>query len=604
MAKQFLYPPINSLAMQLIQTFPSNYNSVPFDYQNDLIPYLQKRQTDDIEYLQCFSDWAPVLYIYDYKGIVKATIDPSTPVTSIIGQTYTCYEFEINWNEFAAGNYYAEIKYTDDSETVQIYQSRPIGVASVWPQTLLFQYTNSQNRFGVVFQHTDGTFLTFNLRVEGNIPPGEFSPAFENVVYTDEEYNPTKLNSVPRREFMLYIGSNRGFAGVPTWMSDKVNWAFGCDQIEIDGVSYQNPQSAKWEVKRTDPLGTQFVGLTMTIVESNNLFLQSLKTGTTPPKGFTVVELSENYFDRAADFNVVGIFKKYTLLKNISVNLTSGTPFTLKVGITPGGSEVFSDVIPVPSNNQGYNQDRKILFLGPQTLYVTGITIGTATADILFDYLQYDEAPSGSPSLDIVSRYGQNDIGMWEANDDTDFERDWDLSTGFGKIGSEYYMCRMCDGRNGTVNRGGTVAIGYCQSTNTNYIGISAWNVTQNGYTGYDQFVTPSTNPNNPMVGTDHTRDSISNLAPHSHPINTTNSASSSLNEVDPIRGKTQGTVAGNRAGGGLLGTQDGPGGDGIHDSQTIKIAGGNTDGSGLGGQRENRQLSIVTLFFKGPIGA
>lgn len=599
MVKQFIYPPINSLAMQHITTFDSRYNSVPFDYQSDKLPYGQKRQTDDTEFLQCFSDWVPVLKVYDCTGFVKATISPSTPVNAIIGQTYTCYEFEIDWNEFAAGNYYTEIHYTDDSSVVQIWQSRPIQVAVNWPQTLLFQYTNSVNRFGVVFQHTDGTVLTINMRVEGNIPPGEYTPAFENVMYTDEEFNTTKLNSVPRREFMLYIGSNRGFAGVPSWEADKVNWAMGCDQIQIDGTFYQNPQSAKWEVKRTDPLGTQFLGLTLQIVESNNLFLQSLKTGITPPQGFTVVELVQNYFAQAADFNIGGVFKKYTLLKNISVNLTSGAPFTLKVGITPGGSEVFTDIIPVPSSNQGYTQDRKILFVAPQILYVTGITSAGATADVMFDYLQYDEAPAAPGSSPDPKLFPANFVGMWEAIADADFARDWDIATGLGKTGTNYFNCAICDGRNGTVNRGGTVAIGFCQSTNPNYKGIETWTISQNGYTGYDQLATPSSNPTNPMVGAENIRQTLAQTAPHSHPINTTNSGASSSNEVDPIRGKFQGNKAGNRAGGGTLGTQNGPGGDGVHDTQTIGIAGGNTDSSGLGGQMENRQISIVTLFFK-----
>ena len=111
---QFIYAPINPVRLTQITSFDARYQTMPFDFQEASHPYTQKYQTDDTVKLQCLSDFVPTLKVKDlatYSDL--ATITPSTPLSSIVGQTYTLYEFEIDWNAVGAGFYYLELTYTD-----------------------------------------------------------------------------------------------------------------------------------------------------------------------------------------------------------------------------------------------------------------------------------------------------------------------------------------------------------------------------------------------------------------------------------------------------------------------------------------------------------
>ena len=216
-AKQFIYAPINPIPLLPPANFPAQYNTVPFDYYlfPNQIPYAQKYQTTDVVTLQCLSDWVPTLKIRDDLGIVRQTINPVTPANGILNQTYTLYQFEIDWNVLGAGIWFPEISYTDDTPTLQVWSigqydanGRPmryVVVQDVHEGTLLFEYTNSRNDFSAIFNPTD---IVFRLRVEGQI--AEYSPVSDDIIYTDQEYNVTKLSAIPRREFNLYVGSNLG----------------------------------------------------------------------------------------------------------------------------------------------------------------------------------------------------------------------------------------------------------------------------------------------------------------------------------------------------------------------------------------------------------
>jgi microcystin-dependent protein len=566
---QFIYAPINPIKLTQIVDFDTRYNSLPFDFQQNaggLEAYAQKYETGDTVKLQMLSDFIPTLNVKDLAtSRTVSSISYTTPSNSIVGQTYTLYEFEIDWATIGIGTYYLELFYTDSG--TQTWQSEAISVALKWPDTILFEYNNSENQFTVLFN----TGIVFNLRVEGTI--AEYTPEFDDVIYNDQLKNTTKLNAVPYRTFNLYVANARG---IPQWMADKVNWVFGCDQIKIDGVYYQNTSGAKWEVNRNEPDGPKLIGLKLPIIEVDNKFLQSLTSESNAPEGFTVVELVKNNLAKTADFSITGIFKKNSLLKNIVV-YNNGANFTLSVGTTPGGNDIGQ--WNVDSDRTAI--DRKYLFpaSGSTTVYVSGLTAaGTANADILFDYLQFDQTSTPPGSDTVPSFFPKNFKGEWIAINPTDFTRDWDLATGLGKVDTDYYGCAICDGRNGTPDLGGKVSIGYVwDTTNPN------WEL------GYDALGT--------VVGVSSIRQTLAQLAPHSHPIRSTNSRASSSTGVDVVRGSLEGSEDTVRGGGGAPG-EFGPGGDGINDVQTIGIAGGNLDGTGLGAPMENRQPSVVMLFF------
>jgi hypothetical protein len=602
MAHQFIYAPINPIRLMQQISFDSRYNSLPFDFQQPLLCYSQKYQTDDIVKLQVLSDWVPALKVMDSQtSLPVATIAPSTPVTSITGETYTCYEFEIDWSSIGPGHFYLKLTYTDDTPTLQSWLSDDIYVQTLWANTLLFEYCNSVNMFTAIFS----TGIIFNLRVEGII--AKYTPEFEDVIYNDQLHNVTKLNAIPYRSSILFVPGADNAQGIPNFMGDRVNWAMSCDQILIDGIYYQNSSGSKWDVKRTPDDGTQNIGIQIPIVEVNNQFLLSLKTGTAPPQGFTIVELVNDNLAKAADFSVSGVFKKFSLIKNITVN-NYGPAFSLKVGITSGGSELGVYSIPVPVTPFAFNESINIALLSAQTLYFGGLTAGGANCDILIDYCQYDAAPSG-PAVDPVpGAFNNNVIYMWEADLDTDFARDWDQSTGLGKVDTPFYGCALCDGRNGLVDRGGSVAVGYQYlpavfpnpAGDYNALGVAAFN-------SRGQFEPPySAGP--PATIPYSFRLTLEQITPHSHPISTTSSASSSNDSADPIRGTLQGQPN-KRGGSGTYppnesalwppGTTYGPGGDGINDAQTIGLAGGIQDGNPWGAPVDLRMFSVVTVFFK-----
>lgn len=426
------------------------YNTVPFDLQQPQKPYLQKCKRGLHTFLQCLSDWVPTLKIYDGElGFVIATIAPSTPANSIVGQTFTVYEFDINWNSYAAGFYYIEITYTDDTPTLQTTRSGLIQTANNFPQTLVFEYTNSTNDFSAIFS----TGIVFNLVVEGNI--ADYTPVFEDVIFDDQVSNTTKLNAIPHREFNLYIGRNTGFPGVALWMGDKMNWIFACDQIKIDGQYYQNTTGSKWEVKRPDALSPNFMGLQITIKEVNNLFLNQYQALAMPEGSIQVITRTKSFIANSADITIAGIFTDFSVLNRIIIYNIGGDIFTLTAGTAGDGSAP----IATPFTTDGRLKEIweiNELFDAVSTLYIQGLA-GT-NCNIIVEYDQLD-APTIAPIVS-TKKFSRGTLYMYEEVTVGDFETHWNIGTGEGNADTDYEGC-VISGTNGTLDRNGLIAIGW-----------------------------------------------------------------------------------------------------------------------------------------------
>src|ERR1700748_3920479 len=116
---QYIYPPINPIWMNPVVNPNPLYNTLPFDMQPPKIPYAQKVKKGLPTKLQVLSDYPPTLKVYQCNtGVIMDTIAPSTPATSITGQTFTVYEFTINWNDYPTDQYYIEIQYNKNGGTV------------------------------------------------------------------------------------------------------------------------------------------------------------------------------------------------------------------------------------------------------------------------------------------------------------------------------------------------------------------------------------------------------------------------------------------------------------------------------------------------------
>lgn len=452
---QFIYPPTNSIRLvQLTAEIDARYNTVPFDLYTPEGCYSQKRQFSDTEHLQCLSDWVPLLTIYNAEtGATITTINPTTPATGIQGQTFQLYEFTIAWNTIAV-DCYIEITYEDE-----VWQSGIIQIKQEWPNTLLFEYTNSTNKFSTVFD----TGINMNSRIEAAIY--EYQPEFDDVIYNDQNHNTTLLNAIPFRTFTLYIPGREAAIGLPQWMIDRVNWIFACDQVKIDGVWYRNNSGAKWEVSRSDPDGNEFIGGKLQIIETNNLFLLSLKTGAEEPQSYRIVSLAADKQNISGNTSFDGIFTAYSKLNSITIR-NRGTSFTVKAGITSGGDQVLNDTI---VDNGANTFEVNYFFQATANLYFT-IPTGS-DIDIFLEWTQFD-APAIVPGRETVIYKGRPDsVGMYKYTSSTQFALDWDASTGLGL--GRYAGAALLDGRFGRDDWGLRTPFGYKANATWADIGIT-----------------------------------------------------------------------------------------------------------------------------------
>lgn len=437
--------------MNPVTTFIPEFINLPFDFQQPTQVYSQKIKKGLVCNLQCLSDWIPVLKIYDgLQGFLVDTINASTPTNGITGQTFTVYEFGIIWEDYSDGIYYIEISYVGADDITQIWRSGILQTATNWPGTLVFQYTNSYNNFSAVFS----TGIVFNFVCEGNI--ADFAPAFEDIIYNDQEYNVTKLNAIPRREFTLYIGSVRGFGGVPPWVGDKMNWIMACDQIQIDGVYYQNTSGSKWDILRADQTGqNNFIGLKITIIEVINLFLQQYQAGQMPPGSIQVITRDIKFIANSGNITIPSIFTSNSILRYIVIYNLGGDIFTVTASTASDGSQ------PVTSNFTTSGLAKEFWYINEpfnavSTLYLLGLAGTNCNIWVVYDQM---DAPFIAPVVS-TKMFAKGTLYMYEEVTVGDFEIHWNVGTGEGNDGTNYEGC-VLSGTNGTADRNNLLPIGW-----------------------------------------------------------------------------------------------------------------------------------------------
>lgn len=411
--------------------------------------YLQKWEKTDSTKIQILTDYEIESFgIYDaHTNILIATVPVVEIAVNILNPELIdvkCYEVSLAFGALE-GQYYAKIIYDTN---VEIF-SEPFDVQTEQNGTILINYKNSENNFSIIFT----TSISFNLRVEGTIQ--EFTPASEDVIYNDQKFNATMLNSIPFRTYKLYIS---GSTGLPDWMTDKVNRALSMDQKQIDGNYYEKVEGAKWEVIRE--VENPFSGMTIEIMPVENVFLQRIKTGDQPPTGYTIVEKVKTYYGNSANI-VTDIFAKYSLFKNLSV-INYGGALTINVGLTDGGTEIGQFTVPAGSvGGEGWNQIIHWMFTAITPVYITGLT--GSNADILINYLQYDATPA-QPIPQPPQNLPKNAAIRFYEIAPGDFAAAFDLSTGLGKPAAGWTDWVIIDGRNGTIDEGGRVPVTYKES--------------------------------------------------------------------------------------------------------------------------------------------
>lgn len=408
------------------------------DYQSPKC-YFQKWQLSDVLKLQVLSDFVPtdLLICSVDTDLVVEIVEWIEKPTIIVDQTFKVYELEFEFVTLPPGRYYYKFEYTDENDFVHPMQSEGIDVQLSHPNTILLQYKNSINDFDTIFD----TGIVFNFRVESAIK--DYSPGNARNIYNDQRVNPTLLSATPFRKFKFYIGYQYG---VPAWVMDKVNRIQSVDQVKYNNIYYQIVEGSDYEIETND--NNNFLGGSIDVQPTDNNFSRySTLPSDEDGELIYVMGKRSDHFNVSDNFNVAGVFKAASLLEQVLV--TKRAPIgvlTMKIGTTPGGSEIGEFDV----DDSKFVQTTPYFFSASTTLYLTGLE--DADADITFLYLQTDAPPIdlGSIVPAPIINIGKNAMMFYEETMPGELDLDFDVSTGLGRTNTKYDGWAICDGRNGT----------------------------------------------------------------------------------------------------------------------------------------------------------
>lgn len=395
--------------------------------------YNQKFQRDDSLKLQWISD-TPLsdLVIYTSKGLVFSTIQwTASPLTLQDYPNAVIYEIDYPFSALPEGTY----AFVQDD-----WESEFVDVAEIHPNTILIEYSATENDNDVVFD----TGIVFQFRVEGGI--GNYTPKNQRETYVNQIYSPTQLKSVAHRQFTLYIGHQ---TGVPEWVLDKANIITQCDELFFDGIQYSPINESEFETIRADDI-TTFVGGSLDI-EPTNKIIKFVTGGNPQQQTIRIVRRTHELKSISGNQSIASIFTLASKLQEVVV-YKSGADFTMRVGITPNGNEIGEFLV---DNNNGYVQLVNWTFNSPSTVYLSGTGLNADSLFLVYDQMDAPEIPINSTAQDEVFKGATM---LWTG---TTVERDllWDLVTGLGKANTKAYGWCI-SGTNGTQDYNSAYPIG------------------------------------------------------------------------------------------------------------------------------------------------
>jgi len=248
------------------------------------INYYQKWQHGDVIYLQVLSNFSPVaIDLLDCAGNSLNTFAFTAKSVSLVNPGYQVYECSIPVPTFDEGVYYWLLNVgiyspVPEESTLEQFVSEPQYISETIENTIFFEYTNSYNKFDVVFE----TKINFGFRCDAVI--GAIDPQSKDTVWEDQPLNLRTINSIPYRQFKLIIGDGYG---VPDWVVDKINRVFACDTVMLDGRQYTKAEGAKWEKNEADLYPMR--GWKIDIRETNNRYSLRGQNNNSPAEQFAVI---------------------------------------------------------------------------------------------------------------------------------------------------------------------------------------------------------------------------------------------------------------------------------------------------------------------------
>ena len=189
------------------------------------------------------------LKVYKYNEITSeyaliTTLNP-TIITPAGWQGDNFVKYTLN---LAVGTYYLQFNDGYRSDTFVVTDDLQFR-----RKFIKIEYSNSQNDYGCIFDN-----FTFTQYLSGQLlisPPKNEISALES-----DRGNITKLRSTPIRLASLQIND------IHYTLVDHVNMVFSCDQITVNGVTYQTT-----EPPTVDPIeGSDLVNITVNLSQTNN----------------------------------------------------------------------------------------------------------------------------------------------------------------------------------------------------------------------------------------------------------------------------------------------------------------------------------------------
>lgn len=215
-----------------LTTFP-NPDNTPFgtswSFGVNASPYFIRYHVG-IMYLQMEVETADVKDLTVYKltnGVFGSSSTISGVDISPVGWTgKKIYLYTVNLTE---GIYYLTTTTGLQSDYFRIYDS-----AEDTEDLVKIEYTNSENDFGCILG-----VRVFYAYFVGSLTPD--APKNEYSNYTDDRGESVKLRSTPQRTAILSL------KGIHSGYIDLLNMIFSLDDIEVNGIGYENEEAPTWE---------------------------------------------------------------------------------------------------------------------------------------------------------------------------------------------------------------------------------------------------------------------------------------------------------------------------------------------------------------------
>lgn len=226
--------------------------------------YFIKKQFDDNVTIQLGipTTATPVLRIYRYNTNVYTTITGTITSTTLSGDIDSLgnplkkvqYSFNISSYVTDEDYYYFVFYYTIGAVNSELVISEPMWIKQTHEDTILMQYTNSENAFDIAFSLNP----VFSIRIDGSLKY-KGKPTFNRVFFRNQKTDLRQLQLKVIELYQLIIGIDEG---VNDLLVNKIAHAFRCDTILIDNKAFLLSEGAEFE---PTPFGSLYPMMTLAI---------------------------------------------------------------------------------------------------------------------------------------------------------------------------------------------------------------------------------------------------------------------------------------------------------------------------------------------------